>query len=80
MKQITVCEDNQKTSFKSVLLTQITYYCSHSFGYLETYLLVETAVFWQINSALIYGQDESASGGNYLSALTTEGVLATGLH
>lgn len=75
-----MCEDNQKISFRSVLLTQITYYCRHSFGYLETYLLVEAATFWQTYSALIYGQDESASGGNYLSPLTTEGVLATSLH
>lgn len=80
MSQITVCEDNQKISFKSVLLTQITYYSRQNFGYLETSLLVEAAVFWQINSALIYGQDESASGGNSLSPLTTEGILATGLH
>lgn len=74
-----MCEDSQKISFKSGLLTQITMYCRHSFGYLETYLLVEAAVFWQINSTLIYRQDESASGDNYLSPLTKEGVLASGV-
>lgn len=80
MNQITVCGDNQKICFQSILLTQITYYCRCTLGYLRAPLLVEAPTFRQINSARIVGQGESASGGNYLPPLTTERVLATGLY